>query len=50
MENRIDRKFATLKAEGRAAFITFVSAGDPDLETSSPCYRSTENQHVGSSD
>lgn len=31
---RIDRRFAALKAEGRAALITFVMAGDPDYETS----------------
>ncbi|AHB49736.1 tryptophan synthase subunit alpha [Hyphomicrobium nitrativorans NL23] len=33
-ETRIDRRFAALKAEGRAALVTFVTAGDPDLETS----------------
>lgn len=33
-ETRIDRKFAALKTEGRAAFVAFVTAGDPDLETS----------------
>ncbi|WP_068085318.1 tryptophan synthase subunit alpha [Polycladidibacter stylochi] len=33
-ETRIDRRFAKLKAEGRAALVTFISAGDPDLETS----------------
>jgi tryptophan synthase alpha chain len=31
---RIDRKFAALKREGRAALVTFVTAGDPDPETS----------------
>ncbi|MGE0204117.1 MAG: tryptophan synthase subunit alpha [Hyphomicrobiaceae bacterium] len=31
---RIDRRFAALKAEGRAALVTFVTAGDPDHETS----------------
>ena len=31
---RIDRRFAALKADGRAALVTFVTAGDPDLETS----------------
>jgi tryptophan synthase alpha chain len=34
MATRIDTRFAELKAEGRAAFVTFVMAGDPDLETS----------------
>ena len=32
--SRIDRRFAALKAQGRAALVTFVTAGDPDLETS----------------
>lgn len=31
---RIDRRFAALKAEGRAALVTFITAGDPDLATS----------------
>ena len=31
---RIDRRFAALKAEGRPGLVTFVTAGDPDLETS----------------
>jgi len=31
---RIDRRFAKLKEEGRAGLVTFVTAGDPDLETS----------------
>ncbi|UFS75137.1 tryptophan synthase subunit alpha [Tardiphaga sp. 215_C5_N2_1] len=34
MTTRIDTRFAELKAEGRAAFVTFVMAGDPDLATS----------------
>ena len=34
MTTRIDARFAELKQEGRAAFITFVTAGDPDPETS----------------
>jgi tryptophan synthase alpha chain len=34
MATRIDTRFAELKAEGRAAFVTFVMAGDPDLATS----------------
>ena len=33
-DTRILRKFAALKAEGRAGFVAFVTAGDPDLETS----------------
>jgi tryptophan synthase alpha chain len=34
MTTRIDRRFADLKREGRAALVTFVTAGDPDYETS----------------
>ena len=30
--NRIDKKFADLKAEGKRAFIPFITAGDPSLE------------------
>ncbi|MFV3074080.1 tryptophan synthase subunit alpha [Niveispirillum fermenti] len=30
---RIDRRFAALKAAGRAGLVTFVTAGDPDHET-----------------
>ncbi len=33
MQTRIDRRFAALKEEGRAAFVTFVMAGDPNKET-----------------
>jgi tryptophan synthase alpha chain len=31
---RIDRRFAALKGEGRPALVTFVTAGDPDHDTS----------------
>jgi tryptophan synthase alpha chain len=34
MTTRIDTRFAELKREGRAAFVTFLMAGDPDLKTS----------------
>src|SRR6476661_8570014 len=34
MSTRIDRRFAALKQEGRAALVTFTMAGDPDYETS----------------
>ena len=33
-ENRIDVRFAKLREEGRTALIPFLTAGDPDLETS----------------
>ncbi|HKG00039.1 MAG TPA: tryptophan synthase subunit alpha, partial [Xanthobacteraceae bacterium] len=34
MTTRIDRRFASLKHEGRAALVTFLMAGDPDERTS----------------
>src|SRR5438132_8125251 len=34
MTTRIDRRFAALKQDGRAALVTFLTAGDPDAETS----------------
>ncbi len=34
MGTRIDRRFEDLAREGRAALVTFVMAGDPDLSTS----------------
>jgi len=33
MRNRIDRTFRRARAENRAAFMPFITAGDPDLET-----------------
>lgn len=32
-QGRIAKRFAALKAEGRAGLVTFITAGDPDLET-----------------
>ena len=34
MSNRIDDTFAQLKADGRKAFVAYVTAGDPDMERS----------------
>jgi tryptophan synthase alpha chain len=34
MTTRIDRRFAALSAQNRAALVTFVMAGDPDARTS----------------
>ena len=31
---RIDQKFAALKASGKKAFVSYIMAGDPDVETS----------------
>lgn len=33
-KTRIERRFAALKSEGRSGLVVFVTAGDPDLETS----------------
>lgn len=34
MTTRIDKKFAELKREGRAGLVAFITAGDPDHDTS----------------
>jgi tryptophan synthase alpha chain len=34
MSTRIEKRFAALKKEGRAALVTFTMAGDPDYDTS----------------
>jgi tryptophan synthase alpha chain len=34
MTTRIDARFSALKGQGRAALVTFITAGDPDLQTS----------------
>ena len=34
MTTRIEARFARCRAEGRAALVTYVMAGDPDPETS----------------
>jgi len=34
MSSRIEKRFAALKQEGRAALVTFTMAGDPDYQTS----------------
>ncbi len=34
-ETRIARRFAKLKDEGRAGLVTFLTAGDPDMDTAS---------------
>jgi tryptophan synthase alpha chain len=40
--NRIAQKFAELKNKGRKALITFVTAGDPDLDTTVELVRQME--------
>jgi tryptophan synthase alpha chain len=34
MTTRIDKRFSELRSEGRAALVTFLMCGDPDLDTS----------------
>jgi len=34
VSSRIENRFAQCRAEGRAALVTYVMAGDPDPETS----------------
>lgn len=41
--NRIDQKFADLKVKHQTALIGFITAGDPDLETSRTCILEMEN-------
>ena len=43
MTTRIDRRFALCAAEGRAALVTFVMAGDPDPATSLDIVRALPN-------
>jgi tryptophan synthase alpha chain len=36
--SRIEKRFAALKAEDRAGFVAYLTAGDPDLETSTKLF------------
>ena len=36
--SRIERRFAALRAEGRAGLVTYLTAGDPDPETSAQLF------------
>ena len=38
--NRIEEKMAALKAEGKKAFITYTTAGLPDMDTTCLLYTS----------
>ncbi|MFH0754988.1 MAG: tryptophan synthase subunit alpha [Candidatus Omnitrophota bacterium] len=44
--NRIDQKFKELRAAGKKAFIAFITAGDPDLETTEALVLSFEKSGV----
>ncbi|MEM7289990.1 MAG: tryptophan synthase subunit alpha, partial [Pseudomonadota bacterium] len=35
MTSRLDARFAALKSEGRPGLVTFIMAGDPDMEIAS---------------
>ena len=37
--SRIERRFAALRAEGRAGLVTYLTAGDPDAETAFALFR-----------
>jgi tryptophan synthase alpha chain len=39
MSERIARRFAALRAEGRAGLVAYLTAGDPDRETSASLFR-----------
>lgn len=46
MTNSISEKFATLKIENRMAFMPFITAGDPDLETTVDVLKELARQGV----
>ena len=33
---RIANKFADLKSQGKSAFVSYIMAGDPDYDTTTP--------------
>ncbi len=37
--SRLERRFRALREEGRGGLVTFVTAGDPDLETGFELFR-----------
>ncbi|MCB1230255.1 MAG: tryptophan synthase subunit alpha [Verrucomicrobiae bacterium] len=41
--NRIDQKFSELKAEGKAGFVAYIAAGDPDMPRSLEIMRALES-------
>lgn len=43
MSDRLKKRFLKLQSENRAGFVTFTTAGDPDLETSSAILASLAN-------
>ena len=47
MKNRIDACFEKLKAENKKALVTFITAGDPDMDTTEKCVLRSEERRVG---
>jgi len=43
---RIEERFAALKTEGKKAFVAYLTAGDPDLETTAKLIPALENAGV----
>ena len=46
-ENRIDKKFSLLRDENKKALITFITFGDPDIETSKKLVLEMEKEGAG---
>lgn len=44
--NRIDKHFAELKESGKKALITFLTVGDPDIETSKEAIKTMDREGV----
>lgn len=44
--NRIDQRFAALRAAGQKAFVAYITAGDPDLESTARYVRAFETVGV----
>ncbi len=43
--NRIEEKMSALKAEGKKAFITYTTAGLPDMETTAKIMHAQQGGH-----
>ena len=44
--NRIDERFAKVKADGRKALITFLTVGDPNMEVSEKAIYTMQEEGV----
>lgn len=45
--NRIEEKMSALKAEGKKAFITYTTAGLPDMETTAKIMHAQQEAGIG---